>query len=178
MWKKWGRLEWRSSGKILKGRVTSGTEFRKILSPLPCHLLPSLDTITQKRKTQKSIQPSQYLRRYDGSDEMSIENHSLVDTDGLPEVSRHWNRQLWEGRDTSSRTFPISWPHTSHHNRLSCAIINAMMLYQKPTRLNWIAVSTSDTSEVNSAIATGSSGKVHRPALFAWHICLCSWFGH
>ena len=68
-------------------------------------------------------------------------------------------------------------PHTSHHNRLSCAIINAMMLYQKPTRLSWIAVSTSDTSEVNSAIATGSSGKVHWPALFAWHVCLCSWFG-
>ena len=36
MWKKWkGRLERRNSGKNLKGRVTSGTEFRKILSPLP-----------------------------------------------------------------------------------------------------------------------------------------------
>lgn len=29
------------SGRNLKGWVTSGTEFRKILSPLPCHLPPS-----------------------------------------------------------------------------------------------------------------------------------------
>ena len=107
--KKWkGRLERRNSGKNLKGRVTSGTEFRKILSPLPSHLLPSLDTITQHRKTQKSIQSSQHH----GSDEMSIENQSLLDADGLPAwSSRHWNRQFWGigAGDTSSRTFPISW---------------------------------------------------------------------
>ena len=118
----------------MKGWVTSGTEFRKILSPLPCQLLPS-SNISHLMRHHYSEAKHSRIKTINGTtspssataNSISISererymtkrrNDSLCEADGLPAIFPHQHqeeKEEKEGRDTSSRTFPIRWLHNYH----------------------------------------------------------------
>ena len=116
----------------MKGWVTSGTEFRKILSPLPCQLLPS-SNISHLMRHHYSEAKHSRIKTINGTTSLSSattnsisisererymtkrRNDSLCEADGLPAIFPHQHQEKEEEeRDTSSRTFPIRWLHNYH----------------------------------------------------------------
>ena len=101
---------------MVKGWVTSGTEFRKILSPLPCQLLPS-SNISHLMRHHYSEAKHSRIKTINGTtspssataNSISISererymtkrrNDSLCEADGLPAIFPHQHQEREEEKE-------------------------------------------------------------------------------